>query len=100
MKPATQVVERKRLDSMNISQITVFSRLDCQLYPKLVIESVDEHRKSNILYLEVEVCGLQASVCNRTSIYLKVLGRDVDHQTPVFQTSSELTPSWFVSIEL
>ncbi|KAK0493869.1 hypothetical protein EDD18DRAFT_1107838 [Armillaria luteobubalina] len=77
MKAATQAVKRKRFDSMNISQITTRS-LPCQ----------------------VEAYDLQTSVHDRADLYLKVLGRSLDRQTPAFPMSSGLMPSWSVSIDL
>ncbi|KAK0492541.1 hypothetical protein EDD18DRAFT_461604 [Armillaria luteobubalina] len=49
---------------------------------------------------KVEAYNLQTSVHDRADLYLKVLGRSLDRQTPAFPMSSGLMPSWSVSIDL
>ncbi|SJL17821.1 uncharacterized protein ARMOST_21383 [Armillaria ostoyae] len=62
----------------------------------LATQAVDRKR-----YIQkLEVSDLQTSIRNRTGIYMKVIGRNVDHKTPVFQMSPESTPSWSISIDL
>ncbi|KAK0477903.1 hypothetical protein IW261DRAFT_255144 [Armillaria novae-zelandiae] len=49
---------------------------------------------------KVEVYDLQASVRNHADLYLKIPGRNLGHQTPLFPMSSGLMPSWSVSVDL
>ncbi|KAK0492633.1 hypothetical protein EDD18DRAFT_449220 [Armillaria luteobubalina] len=49
---------------------------------------------------KLEICDLRTSTRNRTGVYLKVFGRNFDHQTPTLQTGSGLMSSWAVSVDL
>ncbi|KAK0209687.1 hypothetical protein IW262DRAFT_1468674 [Armillaria fumosa] len=62
----------------------------------LTTGAVDQKR-----YIQkLEVCDLHPSIRNRSGVYLKILGRNVDHKTPAFQMASGSTPYWSVSIDL